>query len=158
MHKRRTWDQDEEHVQASFGPIFYTRTIGKAKPSNVRSMVANFHNFVRESEGPVGYILHLGADSTPPDGEDRPKVSDMFNRNAARLAGVAIVIDAQGFKGAMIRSTVTMAFSIARRGYESSTFDDVIKAAGWLSPRVNMSPSEVIASAGDTASILLKRP
>ena len=158
MRHRRIWDQDDEHVQASFGPVFYTRTIGVAKSANIRTMVANLNSFVRESEGQVAYILHLGENSTPPDGEDRPKVWDMFNRSAARLAGVAIVIDAKGFKGSMIRSTVTMAFSISRRGYESSIVEDMIKASSWIGPRVSMSQSEILALAGDAASVLLKRP
>lgn len=158
MRQRRIWDQDDEHVQASFGPLFYTRTIGVAKPANVRTMVANLNTFARESECQIGYILHLGANSTPPDGDDRPRVWDMFNRNAARLAGVAIVVDAQGFKGSMIRSTVTMAFSISRRGYESSIVDDMVKASSWLGPRLGMSQSEILGLSGDAASVLLKRP
>jgi len=157
MLHRRIWDQDNEHVQASFGPVFYTRTIGVAKPANIRTMVANFNTFVRESQGQIGYILHLGSDSTPPVGDDRSKVSDMFNLNASRLAGLAIVIDAQGFKGAMIRSTTTMAFSIVRRGYDSNTCEDMIKASSWLGPRVGISQSEIIAATGETASLLLKR-
>ena len=157
MRKRKVWDQDDEHIQASLGNVFYTRTIGFAKPENVASMLANLDNFVRESSAPVGYILHLGAQSTPPEGADRPKIWEMFNKNAKSLAGLAVVIDAEGFKGSMIRSTVTMTFSIYRRGYESSTFDNMISGANWLSPRVNMTQSELVSFAGDTAATLLKK-
>lgn len=154
MRTRRVWDRDSQHIQASVDSVYYTYTMGDARPENIDSMVNNLATFVRTNEGQVAYLFHVVAGAKPPSNEDRARTTAMFNRHAAKLSGVAIVIEASGFAGALLRSAVTMVFGMTRRGFETRTFEDVISAGHWLAQRQGVPASEIIAMAAEARAAL----
>jgi hypothetical protein len=146
----KIWEQDESHVQCSFGNVFYTYTRGNASPERITKMVRSLDAFLKEHRGgKVGYLFHVVAGASPPSNEDRERVTEMFNKQSERLAGVAVVVEAAGFSGAMLRSAVTMVFVMTRRGFESRTFEDVHSAAAWLAPRCGTTANEIVRAAGE---------
>ena len=146
----RIWEQDDSHVQVSFGNVFYTYTRGSADSGRIASMVRSLEQILKERPSEkIGYLFHVVAGASPPSSEDRERVTEMFNKHASRLSGVAVVVEAAGFSGAMLRSAVTMVFVMTRRGFESRTFEDVHMAAGWRAPRVGMPAGEIVRLAGE---------
>lgn len=140
----RIWDRDLDHVQASNGPVFYTYTRGTARSENIRSMVKNLDRFAAENPGKFSYLFHVTSGAKPPSGDDRSETTAAFNRHAERLNGVAVVIEASGFSGSVLRSAVTMVFSFYRKGFELKTFEDLASAASWLAAKQNLRPEQVL--------------
>jgi hypothetical protein len=123
---------DRHHIQVSEQRIFYTWSEDQASPENIRAMIQNLYDFCAANQPPMGYILHLATTARPPSAEDRIRSTEAFNRCAARLAGVAIVLDAKGFAGALLRSAVNAVFFIKRQGFTPRVFESVHLAADWL--------------------------
>ena len=143
------WDIDSGHVQASSQRVYYTYSRAEASPRNIDSMVANLEDFVRASKRPVGYLLQLSAKARPPSAADRNRVTQMFNDCAYRLAGVAVVVEAEGFSGALLRSALTTVFTISRKGFVVRIFASVKDAAGWLASSLGTEASDIVDLADD---------
>ncbi|HET9959126.1 MAG TPA: hypothetical protein VFQ61_31765 [Polyangiaceae bacterium] len=142
--RHQIWDLDTNHVQATQGQVFYTYSKGEASSSNIRSMVNNLDAFARETKLPIGYVLHLVSSAKPPASEDRELTTAMFNRHAGRITGLAVVIEADGFTGAALRSAVTMVFMMTCRGFPTRTFPNIRAAADWLAERQRVPAAEII--------------
>jgi len=153
MRFRRIWERDDEHIQVSVGSVFYAYTMGDTRPSNIDRMVNNLDAFVREREGLVGCLFHVIAGAVPPSSHDRARTTEMFNRHAARLSGVAVVIEA-GFSSALLRSAVTMVFDMSRRDFDTRTFEDVVAASAWLAPKQEMSAAEIVTTGAEARAAL----
>lgn len=137
----------------SVGSVFYAYTMGDTRPSNIDRMVNNLDAFVREREGLVGCLFHVIAGAVPPSSHDRARTTEMFNRHAARLSGVAVVIEA-GFSSALLRSAVTMVFDMSRRDFDTRTFEDVVAASAWLAPKQDMSAAEIVTTGAEARAAL----
>lgn len=142
--RHQIWDRDANHVQAALGQIFYTYSKGEASSGNIRSMVTNLDNYAKQGSLSFGYILHLVSTARPPALEDRDLITAMFNKHGGRLSGLAVVIEAEGFAGAALRSAVTMVFMMTCRGFPTRTFSTLRAAAEWLSERQRVPTSEII--------------
>jgi len=153
MRIPRVWEQNDEHIQVSVGSVFYAHTLSDVRPANITSMMANLDAFVRESEGLVGCLFHVVAGAVPPSSHDRARTTEMFNRHATRLSGVAVVIEAI-FPSALLRSAVTMVFDMTRREFDTRTFEDVVPASEWLAPKQAMSASEIVTTAAEARAAL----
>lgn len=145
MPPRRIWDTDTGHIQVSEDRVYYTCSIGGASSQNIASLVHNVREFVRASDEPVAFILHVSGTARPPSGEDRRRATEAFNACAPRLAGVALVVDATGFSGALLRSALTMVFMIARKGFAARIFENITDATDWLGPLVDMEPKAILS-------------
>lgn len=156
MRNRHVWDHDADHVQASLDRVYYTYTRGNASRQNIDSMVRNLDQFVRQTNEPIGYVFHVVAGAKPPSDEDRERVTQMFNKHGTRLLGVAVVVEAAGFSGAMLRGAVAMVFTLTRKGFQSKTFEDTAGAAGWISTLAGGSPSELQLFMNQARGIVLE--
>ena len=156
MRFRRIWERRDEHIQVSVGSVFYTYTMGDARSANIDRMVANLAAFIREREGSVGYLFHVVAGAMPPSTEDRARTTEMFNAHAAKLSGVAVVIEATGSSGTLLRSAVTMVFDMTRREFETRTFEDVVAASAWLAPKQAMSASDIVTTGAEARAALVE--
>ena len=150
MSTRRVWDLDADHIQVSEGRVFYTFSSGAATHANMKSMIRNVHDFVHASDLPVGYVLHLSSNARPPISQDRDRATAMFNACGTRLAGVALVVDASGFTGALLRGASNAVFIMQRRAFTPRVFESIQDAADWLAPKVNMLPAQVVMLARRT--------
>lgn len=143
----------------TIGSVFYTYKSRNSQANMVDRMLRNLSAFVTENTGPVGYLLHVVPGADPPSADERARTTEMFNRHAANLSGVAVVIEAAGISGALVRSAVTMVFDMTRRDFETRTFDDVVAASAWLGPKQWMGASEIVtASAEARAALMEGRP
>lgn len=156
MDAFRIWDHDADHVQASLDGVYYTFSRGDARPENIDSMVSNLDSFARQRDGKFGYIFHVVAGARPPSSSDRSKTTAMFNKHAARLSGVAIVIEADGFAGAMLRSAAHMVFAMSRKGFDSKTFDSVQSAAEWIAERQRTRAHALLNLVSDAHAVLAR--
>ena len=154
MRFRRIWERNDEHIHVSVGSVFYAYTMGDTRPSNIDRTMANLDAFVAESEGLVGFLFHVVAGAVPPSNHDRARTTEMFNKHAARLSGVAVVIEATGFPSALLRSAVTMVFDMTRREFETRTFEDVVAASAWLAPKQAMTASEIVTTGAEARAAL----
>ena len=144
MPARHIWEIDSGHIQFSHERVYYTCSRGEATPHNIDSMVANLQAFVKQQRAPVGYILEVASGARPPSASDRARVTAAFNRCAPQIAGVALILGAQGFPAALLRSALTMVFMMSRRGFPVSSFEKTEDAAQWLGPKVNLAPAEIV--------------
>jgi hypothetical protein len=151
MRFRRTWDQGEDHIQVTIGSVFYTYKSGS---SHVDKVLRNLSAFVLENAGPVGYLFHVVPGANPPSADERARTTEMFNRHASKLSGVAVVIEATGISGALVRSAVTMVFDMTRRDFETRTFEDVVAASAWLAPKQWMGAAELVTASAEARAAL----
>lgn len=154
MRFRRIWERNDEHIQVSVGSVFYAYSMGDTRPSNIDRMVDNLDAFVREREGLVGCLFHVIAGAVPPSSHDRARTTEMFNRHASRLCGVAVVIEATGLSSALLRSAVTMVFDMSRRDFDTRTFEDVVAASAWLAPKQDVPASEIVTTGAEARAAL----
>lgn len=137
----------------SVGSVFYAYTMGNIRPTNIDRMLANLDTFVRQREGSVGCLFHVVAGAAPPPNHDRARTTEMFNKHAARLSGVAVVIEATS-PSVLLRSAVTMVFDMTRREFETRTFEDVVAASAWLAPKQVMTASEIVTTGAEARAAL----
>lgn len=154
MSARRVWDVDRDHVQASQGSVFYTYSQGQARRENIDSMVRNLVEFAGHSRKPIGFILHVVASASPPSPEDGARVTATLNKHAAKILGVATVVEAQGFAGAVLRGAVAMVFILNRGPFKTRTFEDVTHAAYWLAGLLHVPRQEILELAAYAREVL----
>ena len=118
---------------------------GPASSENIASLVHNLRAVIQASHAPVGFMLEVTDTAQPPSTGDRSRIMELFNEVAPRLAGVALVVHAAGFSGAMLRSVFTMVFMMGRRGFEARIFSQLDAAATWLGPRIDLEPSDIVS-------------
>ena len=131
----RTWVKDQDQILASSGQVLYMYAPGTATDVNRRRMVDAIESFASSSEGKFGFLMHLTQHSKPPPASERKDLKEMFRRLGPRLSGVAVVVEADGFAGSVLRSAVTMLFVTNRGGFPAKVFAHPAEAAAWLSAR-----------------------
>lgn len=136
-------DSDDLHCQLTRRNLFLTYTVGPATGSNIQSLVRNFDRFAKESPGPVGFMLATKASTRPPEAEHRRMVQDVMNRNAEKIACVAMCIEATGFTGSIIRSVAAAIFILPNPGYPVKFFSTPAEAVPWVARSVDLSARDV---------------
>jgi hypothetical protein len=136
----KTWVKDPDQILASLGPTLYMYAPGAATAENRKAMIAAVDRFVESTSGSVSFLMHLTAQSKPPPADERREVKAAFDRCGQRLAGIAIVVEADGFAGSVLRSAVTMIFAMNRGGFQSKVFRDIKGASAWLADKQGVSP------------------
>lgn len=121
-------------------------------------MVRNLADFARLSGQPLGYVLHLAPTASAPSVTDGARTTTMFNKYALRLAGVAIVVEANGFAGAALRSAVTMVFVMNREGFKTRTFAHPNAAASWLAHLLHIDASVITGLSESTRILVNEHP
>lgn len=136
-------DADDLHCQLTHRGLFLTYTVGPASEANIRSLVANFDRFARQSMEPVAFMLATKASSRPPEAEQRRMVQDVMNRHAKKIACVAMCIEAGGFTGSIIRSVAAAIFVLPNPGYPVKFFSSPTEATAWVARAIGITANEV---------------
>lgn len=139
----RVVDGDAKHCQIVHRNLFLTYTVGPATGANIESLVRNFDAFAASSPRPVGFVLVTKASTRPPEAEHRRAVQNLMNRNAEKIACVAMCIEASGFSGSIIRSVAAAIFVLPNPGYPVKFFSNPEEAAGWVAERAGGSPADL---------------
>ena len=90
-------------------------------------------------------MLATKADTRPPAAEHRRLVQDVMNRNAAKIACVAMCIEATGFTGSIIRSVASAIFVLPNPGYPVKFFSTPQEATPWVARSTGLPASKVEA-------------
>jgi hypothetical protein len=152
LMETKIWEATDGYVQASSGTVYYFHAQGAATPEAVRSMVVNFERFVDGSPDPIGYIFEVGTGSSPPTAADRAQITAAFNRHAPKIGGLAIVINATGFIGAVQRASTNAVFAMHREGFDTKTFDTIRRAVEWIAQKQS-TPAPQIFELIDVANV-----
>lgn len=146
MNDRRVVYADDTHCQCVVGNVFVLYTKADASSGNIDQLCRHFDRFAAASKTEVACIIVTDADTRPPNGEDRDKVSKTMAKHAAKLSGLAIVLRASGFKGAIIRSVAAGIFVLPNPGYPTKFFPNAELACRWVGERIDKPASYVDAA------------
>ena len=80
----------------------------------------------------VGYISIISEDAKTPTSAQRQKIAEVLQASNIRKA--AIVCDATGFRGAVIRSVMTTLYVVTGGTVVNKVFADVQSSARWMAP------------------------
>lgn len=141
--KPRVLELDASHCQTVYGNIFVLYTLAEASSENIDKLVENFDAFAKEATGPVGCVLITSIDTRPPEGEDRKKVTGIWGKHSAKLQGLAIVLQAKGFKGAVIRSVAAGIFVMPNPGFPTKFFGKPYECEKWMATKTQIPESKV---------------
>lgn len=86
----------------------------------------------------VGCMVILRSATTPPPEEVRAAIPALLDDIAKASAGLAMVIEGTGFRGAALRAVFSGFLLIKRMPYPTSVFGGVTEALGWLCPQVGL--------------------
>jgi hypothetical protein len=140
----KVWGKDSDQILASAGTTLYMYAPGSANSDHLRLLADTLGDFAEACPERFGFLLHLTKVSAPPPAEDRHRIREAFNRVGARLAGIAIVVEAEGFTGSVLRSAVTTVFVMNRGGFRSKVFPEVNAAAAWLAVQQGVESRQVL--------------
>ncbi|MFT5353427.1 MAG: hypothetical protein ACI9KE_000625 [Polyangiales bacterium] len=146
--------RDETHCQCVTGNIYTLYTLGEASSDNIHKLVTHFDRFATSARGDIACIIITGAATSPPDGDDRRKVANVMAKHRARLKGLAIVLQAEGFRGAIIRSVAAGIFILPNPGYPTKFFAKPGDSSAWVAERIDSTSTQVRAAIDDTIKII----
>ena len=126
------------------GKLLVVRSLGPAHRETIDLVYDTLQSMMQKTTGQVGFALITGAEAMPPEGDDRKRVSDLLKEHADRIAGVGMVMLAQGFRGAIVRSAASALFVLPRPGYTTKIFGDEASCAQWLAGRMTESEREIV--------------
>ncbi|HWL86011.1 MAG TPA: hypothetical protein VNO21_09425 [Polyangiaceae bacterium] len=86
------------------------------------------------AENRVLVVVILGAGVPPPDADVRKIVAAQVSHLAGRIAGIANVVEGEGFRGAAARAMLTGMALVMRPAYPHKTVATVEDAAVFLAP------------------------
>jgi hypothetical protein len=136
-------DQDADHCQVVWRNLFVTYTVGPATEHNIIRLCSNLRAFFAGTER-AGFALITNDTTRPPDVASRRKVVEVFRQHQARLAGVAICIEAVGFTSAILRAVTSALFVLEQHGLPVKFFGSTNDAGPWLASTTGLPLREVL--------------
>lgn len=93
----------------------------------------------------VGCLVVLGPSTTPPAPSVRKEIMNRLLEIVPFSAGLAMVVEADGFRGAALRGVFTSFLMVRRLPYQAEVFRDTRSALEWLSRTLRIDPGSANA-------------
>ena len=143
LFRPRVVELDAGHCQCVYDNLFVLYTLAEASPDNIRKVVLNIDRFATSASGPIGIIMITSVDTRPPGGDDRRAVTDVLRKHSGKLQGLAVILQAGGFKGAVIRSVAAGIFVMPNPGFPTKFFGKPMECTTWMAGRVGATAGKV---------------
>lgn len=135
--------RDDTHCQCVSGNLYVLYTLGEASSDNIQKLVTHFDLFATRARGDIACLIVTGAATSPPDGGDRKKVAAVMAKHKEKLKGLGIVLQAEGFKGSIIRSVAAGIFILPNPGYPTKFFAKPFDAVTWVTDQIGVTENHV---------------
>jgi hypothetical protein len=96
----------------------------------MRKIVAELDSLAKKVQCGTGALLIIRSNVSPPTEEARAYIKQELSRSS--MLAAAQVVEGTGFRGAAMRSVLTMLQLASRAPYPMKVFDDVEPGARWL--------------------------
>jgi hypothetical protein len=141
----RVVSKSKDHCQLVQANVFLTYTTGPAD-AHIPALVDGLDKFFAELPAPMNgaYILVTRGTARPPEGEARRMVEEVFARHSRRLSAAAIVVEASGFTGAVLRTVASTLFLLSQRGFPARFFALRAECVPWVSKATGMPEAQLL--------------
>lgn len=131
-----------DHVILASPRLFVSITDGTPTMAGSRADANWARRGMSKSPRSVGCVVVLGPSTTPPPADVRGEIPKLLLEIVPGVAGLAMVIEGDGFRVAALRAVFTGFLLLRRLPYEASVFGSVRDALGWIGPKVGVDPAD----------------
>jgi serine/threonine protein kinase len=121
---------EAEQCLAWYSNVEIVLSLAQPTYAFMQRIVAEFDGLSKRVGGNAGVLLIIKADANPPDEEARSYIKRELARSTMRAA--AQVVEGKGFRGAAVRSALTMIQLAIRPPFPMKIFGEVSDGALWL--------------------------
>ena len=142
----RVVSKSADHCQLILANVFLTYTTGPATDEHISALVVGLDKFFAELPAATNgaYILVTRGTARPPEGSSRQKVEEAFARHSRRLCAAAIVVEASGFSGAVLRTVASTLFLLSQRGFPARFFALRAECVPWISKATGLPETQLL--------------